>query len=143
MKRVRSSLTGTGFAIIAIAGVNLFLLLCLCLILNTHRLPRYGVTVRPSESHFVMGNFDRSRTHIITMTPGDVPRLYVEDRAIPGGISGLEDILRQWDCPTPANVVVVLLCDEAVSSGTVQKVMDQVLLHGFTCAFSGRPALNE
>lgn len=139
MKRIRSSLNGTGFAIIAIAGVNLFLLLCLCVLLNTHRLPRYGVSVRPAESHFVIGNFDRSCSHILTITPGDTPRFFLEEKEVKGGLDGVEALLKEWDSPNPERVVIVLVCDEAVSVGTVQQVTDRVLLHGFTCAFSGRP----
>lgn len=143
MKRIRSSLNGTGFAIIAVAGVNLFLLLCLCVLLNTHRLPRYGVSVRPAESHFVIGHYDRSHSRIITVTPGDVPRFFVEEEEIKGGLEGVEKKLEQWDAPNPERVVVILACDEAVSAGTVQRLVDMVLQHGFTCALSGRPPLAQ
>lgn len=139
MRRIRSSLKGTGFAIIAVAGVNLFLLLCLCVLLNTHRLPRYGVSVLPAESHFVIGHFDRSHSHILTMTPGDTPRFFLEEKEVEGGLEGVEALLSGWDSPNPERVVVVLVCDEAVSAGTVQRVADMVLMHGFTCAFAGRP----
>lgn len=145
MSRVRSRLGEGGFGIIAIAVVNLFLLLCLCVLLNTHRLPRYGLVVRPSESHFIIGAIDRTNVHHITITPGDPPRFYESAIEIKGGISGLEKRLEEWaaGASTPDRVVIIITCDEAVSSGTAQRVADMVLLRGFTCTFSGRPPLGK
>ena len=142
MRRVQSSLEGTGFAIVVIAGANLFLLLCLCVLLGYHRMPRFGMNIRPAASHFVMGSYDRTATHILTVTPGETPRLFLEEKEIPGGLSGLEDVLRQWDSTHPSRVTVILMCDEAVSAGTIRQLTDAILSHGFTCAFAGRPALD-
>lgn len=142
MKRVRSSLKGNGFHIVVIALLNLFLLLCICVLLHHHRLPRYGANVRPAATHFVMGAYDRSTSHIITVTPGDTPRFFLEEKEIKGGLDGVEEILKTWDCASPNRVTVVLVSDEAVSVGTMQKLADMVLSHGFTCSFAGLPALD-
>ena len=142
MRRVRTSLKGNGFHIVVIALLNLFILLCICVLLHHHRLPRYGANVRPAESHFVMGSYDRSNSHVITLTPGETARIFVEDKEIKNGWTGVDEVLNSWDCPTPNRVTVVLVCDEAVSVGAMQTLVDKVLMHGFTCTFAGRPALN-
>ncbi len=139
MKRNRSNLGAGGPSILVVAGVNLFLLLCMCVLLGTHLLPRYGVNVRPASSHFVMSSYDRDQTHLITVAPGMPPCYYLEGKMIPGGIEGVEEQLRAWDCPSPARVVVLIVADEVVSSGEVQRLADLVLLHGFTCMMAARP----
>lgn len=143
MRRIRSNLKGSGFAIIILAGVNLFVLLCMCILLNSYRAPRYGINVRPAASHFVIGSYDRSFSHIITITPGETPRFFLEDREIANGLEGMDEVLDTWKCDTPSRVTVIIVCDEAVSVGSVQQLADKVLSHGYTCAFFGRPALNE
>lgn len=142
MKRVRSSLKGNGFHIVVIALLNLFLLLCICVLLHHHRLPRYGANVLPASTHFVMGAYDRSNSHIITVTPGETPRFFLEEKEIKDGLDGIERLFKTWDCAAPARITVVLVCDEAVASGTMQKLADMVLSHGFTCTLAGRPALD-
>lgn len=142
MKRVRSGLNDSGFPIVVIAGVNLFLLLCLCVLLSNHRMPRYGAGVRPAESHFIMGRQDRAHTHLLTVLPGETPRVFLEDREIEGGLNGVESVLAGWDCASPSRVSVVLVCDEAAPAGALQKLADMVLCHGFSCSFAGRPAVD-
>lgn len=143
MRRVRSNLKDAGFAIIISAGVNLFVLLCMCVLLTSYRAPRFGINVRPPESHFVIGSYDRSLSHIITVTPGETPRFFLEEREVPNGIDGIDAVLDEWKCPNPARVTVIIVCDEAVSVGSVQLLADKVLAHGYNCAFFGRPASNE
>lgn len=143
MRRIRSNLKGSGFAIIVLAGVNLFVLLCMCVLLTSYRAPRYGINLRPAESHFVLGSYDRSLSHIITITPGEIPRFYVENDEIQGGLDGMEDVLKSWENPNPSHVTVIIVCDEAVSIGTVQQLADMILSHGYNCAFFGRPAHQE
>ncbi len=143
MRRVRSNLKGSGFAIIVLAGVNLFVLLCMCVLLTSYRAPRYGINLRPAESHFVLGSYDRSLSHIITITPGEIPRFFIESDEIPGGLDGMERILKSWEKPNPSHVTVIIVCDEAVSVGTVQQLADMILSHGYNCAFFGRPAHQE
>ena len=143
MRRVRSNLKGSGFAIIILAGVNLFVLLCMCLLMTSYRAPRHGLNVRATTSHYALGAYDRSQSHVITVTPGDPPRIYMEDREVAHGIEGLDSELDAWSASAPAGVTVIIVSDEAVAVGIVQKVMEKVIKHGYTCALFGRPALDE
>ncbi len=139
MRHARSSLGSGGFTVLIAAGVCLFLLLCTCVMLSNHLLPRYGMNVRPASTHFLMSSYDRNQTHILTITPGAPPCYYLEGRMIPGGIEGVEKKLQSWDCATPSHVCVLLVADQAVPSGDVQRLTDRILLHGFTCMIAGRP----
>ena len=143
MRRIRSNLKGSGFAILIAAGVNLFVLLCMCVLLTSYRSPKYGVNISPASSHFSIGAYDRSLSHIITGSPGETPRYFLEDREIPGGLNGLDRQLAEWDCHIPSRVTVIIVCDEAVAVGSVQQLADKVLSHGFTCALYGRPSTDE
>lgn len=143
MRRVRSNLKGSGFSIIILAGVNLFVLLCMCLLLTSYRAPRHGFNIRPSTSHFAIGAYDRSLSHIVTITPGHPPRFYVEDHEVANGLEGMDKELDAWANATPASVTVIIVCDEAVAVGDVQQLADKVLSRGYTCAFFGRPAPDE
>ena len=87
--------------------------------------------------------FYRSLSHIITVAPGETPRFFLEDTEISGGMDGVENLLSEWDSPTPAHVTVIIVCDEAVAVGSIQQLVDKILSHGFTCAFFGRPASDE
>lgn len=121
------------------AGFNLFLILCVCVMMGYHVRPRYGYTVRPAATHYVMGAHDYSQMHLVTVTPGDVPRFYLEGEEITGGLDGVDAALDRWKCAVPSEVVVVLVADEAVSGGTLQALVDRVLKHGYTCNIAGRP----
>lgn len=143
MRRIRSNLNGTGFAILIAAGVNLFVLLCMCVLLTSYRPPRYGVNIKPAASHFIIGAYDRSLSHIITISPGETPRFFLDDREVPDGLEGIGKQLTEWDCPTPSRVTIIIVCDEAVAVGSVQRLADKILMHGFTCAFYGRPSTDE
>lgn len=143
MRRVRSNLKSSGFSIIILAGVNLFVLLCMCLLLTSYRAPRHGFNIHPATSHFVMGAYDRSQSHIVTITPGNPPRFYVEDHEVAQGLDGMDETLDAWANPTPSSVTVIIVCDEAVAVGDVQQLTDKVLSRGYTCAFFGRPAPDE
>ncbi len=139
MKRIQSKLGGGGFSILVVAGINLFLLICMCVLLGNYMLPRYGVNVRPAASHFVMSAYDRSQSHLITISAGMPCNYYLEGNIIRNGLDGVEEQLRQWDCASPSRVVVLLVADEVVPSGDVQKLADRILLHGFTCMMAARP----
>lgn len=139
MHKIRSSLSSGGFAIVVIAFVNLFVLVCLSILLGLHRSPVFGMQISPAESHFVMGMYDRSMSHVITIAPGEPPRFFLEENELPGGLEGMEPMLQKWDCSTPSRVTVILVCDRAVPAGIIQKVADQVLMHGFNCTLSGIP----
>lgn len=142
MRRVRSKLSDSGILVIALSGVNLVLLLCIGVLLNTHRLPKYGLNVVPAESHFLLSQFDRTQTHVISITPGAEPRFYLEGYEIKGGLRGVKEKLASWSTEQPSRVTVILVCDAAVPAGIVQQVVDSVLYRGFNCALSGRPTAN-
>ncbi|MBR5886847.1 MAG: hypothetical protein IKZ07_01430 [Akkermansia sp.] len=140
MRRVRSKLQDSATPVVALAGINLVLLLGLCVLLNTHRLPKYGLNICPAESHFVLSRYDRNFSHVITITPGERPRLYLEGTEITGGVQGLEPLLQSWEDGHPGRVSVILVCDVAVPVGIVQQIADQVLLHGYNFSLSARPS---
>ncbi len=145
MRRVRSTLSSPGYPILIAAGVNLFLLFCFMVWSSVHKLPRYGVNVYVPESHFVMDSYNRDNLHIITITPGDSPRVYAGGKMLENGLKSLESTLDTWAAQAPARkdaVTILIECDPAVSAGIQQQVIDMVLLRQFTCSLVGRPALN-
>ncbi len=124
-----------------IAMASLFLMLCVCVLLTNHVTPRYGFTVQPQASHFAIGSYDRNHMHIVSVAPGDVPRIYVGAELVQGSYAGFEKKLASWDAPNPSRVSVVLVIDKAVAAGVVHRLTDMVLSHGFTCSYAGVPAL--
>lgn len=140
MRHISSRLTHSGASALFVSGALLVLVLCACALLTNHLVPRYGTRVRPAESHFIMGSYDRSLSHIVTILPGDTPRLYAESTPLADGLNGFAAALDSWTCDTPGRVTVILVIDEAVSAGTVQRAVDMILAHGFNCSFSGTPA---
>ena len=143
MRMQHDRLPDRGPVIVIVAVVSLFLVLCILVLLPNHIVPRYGMLARPSESHFVMGSYDRAAGHVVSVAPGPggSPRVYVESKEVPGGLPGFEEYLRQWDCDTPSRVRVLLVVDAAVPAGVMQQLADMVLSHGFSCGFSGIPAV--
>lgn len=141
MRRVRTTLKDGGFPILVAAGVNLLLLLCICVLLSNHLVPRFGYAVQPQESHFVIGSYDRDRTHIVSVAPGDSPRLYDGEDLIRDGYAGFEKRLEKWNSANPARVNVILVLDKAVPSGVVMKLTDMILAHGYSCSYAGVPAI--
>ena len=142
MRRVRSTLKEGGFPILVVATVNLFLVLCVCVLLSNHLGPHYGYTVQPQESHFVIGSYNRDCTHIVSVAPGDTPRIYVGAELVRGGYEGFEQFLRDWTPEgNPSKVSVVLVLDKAVSSGVSQRLTDMILSHGYTCCYAAVPAI--
>ncbi len=143
MRRVRSTLGSPGYPILIAAGVNLFLLLCFCVWLQVHRMPRFGVNVYPEASHFVMESYNRDNLHVVTISAGEIPRVYAEGVEITGGMKGLPAQLDTWAkgmSTRPSNMTIILECDPAASAGVLQKAIDLVLQRKFTCSVAGRPA---
>ena len=142
MRRVRSSLKNGGFPILVIALVNLFLVLCVCVLLSNHLVPRFGYSVQPQESHFVIGSYNRDYTHIVSVAPGDTPRIYVGAELVRGGYEGFDKFLRDWAPEgNPSKVSVILVLDKAVSAGVSQRLTDMILSHGYTCCYAAVPAI--
>ncbi|MGN0837170.1 MAG: hypothetical protein ACI4OS_06970 [Akkermansia sp.] len=140
MRRIRSRLQDSGLAILVVATVSLLLAICVCVLLPRHMTPRYGVQVRPEGSRFVMGAYDRTNTHIISVAAGDEYRFYEGAELIPGGLRGFEERMEQWQTGNPAQTTVVLVADKAAPSGVVQQLIDRVLARGFNCNYAAVPA---
>lgn len=140
MRVPQDSLPDRGPVIVIVAVLSLMLALCIMALLPNHIVPRYGLLVRPAASHFVMGDYNRDTGHVVSVAPGDTPRVFVESEEVPGGVEGFEAYLARWDCATPSRVRVVLVMDAAVSAGTMHQLADMVIAHGFVCSFTGIPA---
>lgn len=127
---------------LVLVGANLFILMCVCVLLTNHLVPRYGCRVNPAESHFVMGEYARDTSHIVSISAGDAPRIYNGSLLVEGGVAGLEALLEKWKRTSPASrkVHVVLVPDNAVSIGTLQQITDMILSCGFTCSYAAVPA---
>ena len=141
MRRVRSTLNEGGFPILVVAAVNLFLVLCVCVLLSNHLGPHYGYTVQPQESHFVIGSYNRDYSHIVSVAPGDSPRIYVGAELVRGGYEGFEKCLDEWGNGNPSRVSVILVLDKAVSSGVSQRLTDMILARGYMCCHAAVPAI--
>lgn len=144
MRKVRSRLTSDGGSILVLTGANLFILLCVCVLLTNHLVPRYGCRVNPSESHFVMGNYDRAHSRIISVAAGDAPRIYDGSMLVEGGIPGLSARLEEWKREVGGKRLhIVLVPDKAVSTGTLQQITDMILSCGFTCSYAAVPVMMQ
>ncbi|MBO5683689.1 MAG: hypothetical protein J6R92_01960 [Akkermansia sp.] len=141
MRRVRSTLNEGGFPILVVAAVNLFLVLCVCVLLSNHLGPHYGYTVQPQESHFVIGSYNRDYSHIVSVAPGDSPRIYVGSELVRGGYEGFEKHLDEWNGGNPSRVSVILVLDKAVSAGVSQRLTDMILSRGYMCCHAAVPAI--
>ncbi len=126
---------------LVVTAVNLFLVLCVCVLLPNHLGPHYGYTVQPQESHFVIGSYNRDFTHIVSVAPGDVPRIYVGSELVRGGYEGFQKRLESWNTGSPSRVTVILVLDKAVSAGVAQHLTDMVLSCGFSCSHAAVPAI--
>lgn len=141
MRRIRSRLNDSGHAALVASGVSLLLAVCSCVLLSHHLVPHYGLRIRPETSRYVMGGYDRSHTHIISIAAGDEPRFYDGSRLVENGMTGMEALLESWKDDAPSRTTVVLVADKAVSVGTVQHLADVVLSHGFNCNLGAVPSV--
>lgn len=141
MRRIRSRLKDMGSTALVLCGISLLLALCCCVLLTHHVAPRYGVRIRPAASHFTMGAYDRTQTHILSVSAGDEPRLYDGSERIAGDMQGVDAVLARWAGETPSRVTVVLVADSAVTAGTLQQLTDMVLRHGMNCNLGAVPSI--
>ena len=91
-----------------------------------------------------MEEYNRNNFHIITVTPGEHPRIYVEGVILQGGLEALPAKLDEWAAATPGrkqNTTVIIEGDPAVSYGTICKLVDMILQRQFTLSLQGRPAV--
>lgn len=143
MRRVRSQLNHSGASALVVSGCLMLMALCACLMMTNHLVPNYGVRVRPADSHFAIGEYDRNTAHIVTVLPGDEPTLYEESKPLPGGLPAFARRLEAWSAEKKTSRgTVIFVIDEAVSAGTVQRLTDMVLSHGMECCVAGTPAVN-
>jgi hypothetical protein len=104
-------------------------------------MPRFGYTVQPQATQFALASYDRNLTHIVSVAPGESPRIYVGSELVRGGYAGFEKCLESWKVEHPSRISVILVLDKAVPSGVSQRLTNMVLSHGFTCSYAGVPAL--
>lgn len=141
MRHIRSTLTDSGASALFVSAALLMIVLVACVLLTNHLVPSYGIRVRPADTHFVMGAYDRSNFHIVSVLPGETPTLYAESAPVEGGIDGFPGLLETWNDGHPSRVTVILVPDEAVPTGTINRLADMVLSRGYNCSISGTPAL--
>ena len=139
MQRVSSQLKETGYPIIAAAALSLILLLAVLGIMRAHAQPKFGADILPAESNYLMGQYDRSNTYLITIAPGDEPRFYMQSQEVENGLEGISAKLDEWEGDSPARVKVIIMQDESIPIGVTQKLINIVLKRGFTCSLAARP----
>lgn len=139
MKQNRLTLGDGGWPIIVIATINLMLLLCIIFVLNNHASPHFGMNVRMASSSFVMSNLNRQETQVLTIAAGDTPRFYLGSQAITGSWEGLNTKLEQLREEQPDQTNIVIVADESVTVGNLQRMMDAILSMGFNCTIAARP----
>ncbi len=142
MHRVKSTLPDSGFPIIIIAWANILLLLCVCILLNNHLIPQFGFDISQSESHFNISRVDRTQTHVISIAAGDQPRLFLDMQELPHSWDEIREELKKLSDDKPALTHIVIMQDEAVSIGTTQRLVDQILSLGYRCSLSACPAVD-
>lgn len=143
MRSFRSSLTFNGSSLLIASVAMLMVVLTACALLTNHLVPSYGVRVRPADTHFVMGAYDRSHFHIICIVAGEPPTLYSGSVPVPGNMEGLPALLESWNYEYPSRVTVILVPDEAVPTGTVNRLADMILRFGYNCSIAGTPAFRS
>ncbi len=139
MKRNRLTLSDGGWPIIVIASINLLLVLCIIFVLNNHTSPHFGMNVRMAESSFIMSNINRQATQVLTVAAGDTPRFYLGSKQINGTWAALEQELKTLREEQPNQTNIVLVADECVTVGTLQRMMDLMMTLGFNCTIAARP----
>ncbi|MFI3243699.1 MAG: biopolymer transporter ExbD [Akkermansia sp.] len=139
MKRDRISLGDGGWPLIVLAAINLMLLLCIIFVLQNHQSPHFGMNVRMASSSFVMGNMNRQETQVLTVAAGDTPRFFLGSKPIAGTWAGLNRELSRLREEQPNQINLIIVADESVTIGTLQRLMDEALILGFNCSIAARP----
>ena len=139
MQRVHSQLKESGYPLVAAVALNLILLLVVIFVMRLHAQPRYGVDGTPAQSSYLMGQYDRSNTILITIALGDEPRFYMHSQEVEGGLRGVEEKLQAWEGSNQRRASVIIMQDECVPIGVTQKLINIVLECGFTCSLAARP----
>lgn len=142
MKRTHLTLSDGGWPLIVMAMVNMLLVLCIIFTLRYHITPHFGMNVRMASSSFVMGTLNKDDTRVLTITAGDSPCFYFATQAIPNAWDGLEQELKQLNAQSSHQYNIVIVADEAVTIGTLQRAMDLILTQGHNCTIAARPPAN-
>ncbi len=139
MKRDRLTLSDGGWPLIVIAVINLMLVLCIIFVLQNHQSPHFGMNVRMAASSFVMGGMNRQEAQVLTVAAGDTPRFFMGSKPIKGSWSALNKELQVLRDEQPDRTNIIIVADESVTIGTLQRLMDEVLSAGFNCSVAARP----
>ncbi len=128
-----------GWPLIVLAVINMMLILCIIFVLKNHQSPHFGMKVRMAASSFVMGNMNRHEAQILTIAAGDTPRFFLGSQSITGSWTGLIKELHDLREEYPERINIIIVADECVTMGTIQRIMDEVLSMGFNCSVAARP----
>lgn len=141
LSRIETRLDSSATPLLTLVFINLLIIITVCTLLSSHIIPTYGINVRTVATHFVMGSMDRDLSHTITVSAGDQARFFISGKEITKGWAGIDEILDSWQCETPSRVTVIIYQDEAVSVGTMQRLVNRILLQGYTCTVAARPII--
>jgi len=141
LSRIQTRLDSQATPLLVLVFVNLLLIISVCTLLSKHIIPTHGINIRTVATHFVMGSMDRNHSHTITVGAGDQERFYIQGKEITKGWVGIEELLKSWQCETPSRVTVIIFQDEAVSVGTMQRLVNRILLQGYSCTVAARPII--
>lgn len=141
--RVRSTLPNGDFYIHITVLLNMIVLVCVLTLLSADIVPRFGFSVRATESRFLMENMEGER-YIVAVTAGENPVVFLNKQKLDGGIQALSEELdkiadsRMDEGEGETNVVLVL--DRAVSRAMEQRLVDMVLSRSMSCSIASEPA---
>ena len=103
--------------------LNIVLLLLIFFLLNSNLVVRSGIRVDPPVSQSSLKPVERA--HIITITAGDTPSVWLNDKSVYTG-----DLAAALEAVKAQSRFVVVNADQAVPHGIVQRVQNAVLAAG-------------
>jgi biopolymer transport protein ExbD len=103
--------------------LNIVLLLLIFFLLNSNLVVRSGIRVEPPVSQSSLKAIERA--HIITITAGDTPSVWLNDKPVFTG-----DLAAALEAVKSSSRFVVVNADRAVPHGMVQRVQNAVLAAG-------------
>ncbi|MBT9450140.1 hypothetical protein [Akkermansia glycaniphila] len=143
LPQVRSTLPDITFMVLGCVVLNVVILVVTVTLMSSGIIPRYGVTIQPASSQFMMEV--QNQTYTLTIVPGDEPRYFLDNRQIESGFDGigpaLDKIIRNTKKDDLNRVTIVVFADKSIPSGVEQKVIDLILLKDLNCTKAAEPAL--
>ena len=103
--------------------LNIVLLLLIFFLLNSNFVVRSGIRVELPVSQSSLKPVERA--HIITITAGDTPSVWLNDQAVYTG-----DLATALEAVKSSSRYVIVNADQAVPHGMVQRVQNAVLAAG-------------